>query len=317
MDKLSDISKKILKSNDIAIYCHTNPDGDSIGCMLALYLALKAKGKEVYAFCDCPLPKKFEFLPSANVFSFPDKRKHDLGVSVDCSSNDRLGQCLRSFYDCRYSIAIDHHASYSNFADMFYVEKEAASCSQIIYKLLKEIKVMNDDIATLLYAGIVTDSGCFAFNSVTPEVHQIVKELLEYKFDHADVVFNSYRVTSFDRFKLKARVIDHARFYDDNQIGLIIFSAKDFSETNTTQEDTEGIIQELINISNVKVAYALAEVDKERYKLSIRTKNGIDASEIASQYGGGGHKAAAGCRVNGILEDIIEKIVKIASDRIC
>ena len=111
-------------------------------------------------------------------------------------------------------------------------------------------------------------------------------------------------------------MLQKTRYFDDNKIAVIVFTNNDFSETKTSTADTEGIISELIAIRDVKVAYALAEVGERNYKLSIRTKSDVDASDIALAMGGGGHSAAAGCRINGYLEDVIEKIVKLAKDRL-
>jgi len=313
----SEIGKKISKAKDIALYCHTNPDGDALGSLLALYTMLKAKGKDVYAFCDTEIVDKYKFMRNIEFVSFPDKRTHELGLSVDCSDIDRLGQCLKSFVSCKTTIAIDHHKSFQNFADISYIERETSSCSEIVYLLSKENKWLTKESAELLFTGMVTDTGCFAFDSVTSRTYKIASEILElYKINHADIIYKAYRSTSFDRYNLKIKGLSTAKFYNDNQVAIVVFTNKLFEETNTSINETEGIIAELINIDRIKVAYAISEVNPRNYKLSIRTKEGIDASEIAAQFGGGGHKAAAGCRVNGYLEDIMEKLIKLANDRI-
>lgn len=314
---LSEISKKLLKAEDIAIYCHTNPDGDTLGCLLALYTALKKKGKKVSAFCDTEIVDKYSFMQNVNEITFPDKKTHEVGISLDVSDLDRLGQCIKSFMQCKFTIAIDHHKSFQNFADLSYVEKTTSSCCEIMYLLIKEMKLLDDDVVALLYTGMVTDTGCFAFSSVTGRTHLIVADMLQnYKIDHADIVYNAYRATTYNKFNLKIKALNKARFFEDNQIAFVVYDKAVFDSTGTSINETEGIIAELINIDCVKVAYALSEVNPQNYKLSVRTKAGVDAAEIAGLFGGGGHSAAAGCRVNGYLEDIIEKLTKIARDRI-
>lgn len=213
-------------------------------------------------------------------------------------------------------IAIDHHASFKRFADLSYVEKDACACAQIIYKLLKEMKLLDKTIAKLLFGGIVTDSGCFAFSSVSCETHEFAADLMSYGFDASDVIFNVYRKTTKERFELKSRVLAKAKFFNDDQIGFLTFSKEDFEKTHTSTADTEGIVNELIDIDKVKVAIAISEVGDKNFKVSIRSKEPIDASEIAGAFGGGGHKRAAGCRANGYLEDVIDRLKKLASDRI-
>ena len=316
MADFSEIIKRLNKANDIAIYCHTNPDGDALGSMLALYFALKKKGKTVHAYCDTKLSERYQRMNGSEVVSLPDGEAHELGVSVDTSSIELLGGSIKSFLSCKTQIAIDHHRSFKRFTEVSYVEKDACACAQVVFKILKEMKLIDKTVAELLFAGIVTDSGCFAFSSVSPETHQIAAELMAYGIDASDVIYKMYRSTTLERFDLKRRALGKAKFYERNQIGVIIFLKEDFSATNTTPFDTEGIVNELIDVDDVKVAYALSEVGDKNFKVSIRSKDQIDASEIAGVYGGGGHKNASGCRANGYLEDIVERLVKLAKDRI-
>ena len=316
MNDYSEVVKRINRAHDVAIYCHTNPDGDALGSMLALGFALENHGKSVSMYCDTPISKRNACFKGSDRISLPDSKQHELGISVDCSDLDRLGGSVKSFLSCKSQIAIDHHSSFKRFTELCIVEKDACACAQIIFNILSKMKFIDDRVAELLFAGIVTDSGNFAYSSVTPETHTIAATLMEYDFDAADTIYKVFRSTSIERFDLKRRVLAKAKFYLDNQVGIIVFNAKDFLETHTSTADTEGIINELIDIDNVKVAYALSEVGDKNFKLSVRTKNPIDASEIAATFGGGGHKNAAGCRVNGYLEDVIEKIVKLAKDRI-
>ncbi len=316
MNDFSEIIKKINRANDIAIYCHTNPDGDALGSMLALGFALEKKGKTVSLYCDTEISKRNSRFVGSERISLPDSAVHELGISVDASDIDRLGGSIKSFLSCKSQIAIDHHKSFKRFTETCYVDKGACACAQIIYKLVKEMKLLDNRVAELIFCGIVTDSGTFAYSSVTPETHEIAAELMKYDFDAADSIYKVFRSTSMERFNLKCRVLSCAKFFAGGQVGIIVFKSDDFKATNTTTADTEGIINELIDIDSVKVAYALSEVGDKNYKLSVRTKDPVDASEIAGLYGGGGHKNAAGCRVNGYLEDIIERIAKIATDRI-
>lgn len=316
-ERYAQVAKNLNKAKDIAIYCHTNPDGDTLSSSLALYCALKNLGKQVSIYCDGPVPTKFHCLSGYENIVFPHKGVHELAVSVDCASIDRLGQCMKSFLSAKTQIAIDHHMSFARFAELCLVDAQAAACAQIIYKLIKQMKAVDDQIAKLLFAGIVTDSGCFAYSSVTKETHQIACELLDYDFDGSDVIYDVFRSSDLNKFNLKCRVLEKIKFYSDNQIAIIVFNKDDFEATGTDTSYTEGIIAEVIAIEDVKVAYSLAEVGSKSYKVSIRTKDKlVDAADIAMNMGGGGHKAAAGCRVNGYLEDIIEKLLKYASDRL-
>ncbi len=315
-DILQEISKRINRSDDIALYCHTKPDCDALGSMLALYVALKNKGKKVSAYCDSPVPDKYKSLFKSEDIAFPQKKVHDLAIGIDASSIDRLGQCMKSFLSAKTQIVIDHHKSFERYASLCYVDDTASACAEIVFQLLKSMKAIDVNVAKLLFCGIVTDSGCFSYSNTTKRTHEIACELLEYDFDASEAIYRVYRSVTSNKFDLKSRALANAKFFENKQIALICFTKEDFAATNTTCDDTEGIISELIDVDCVKVAYALSQVGEKNFKLSVRTKEPVDASDIAMTFGGGGHKFASGCRVNGYLEDITEKLVKLAKDRI-
>lgn len=315
-DVLQEIEKKIHRAKDIAIYCHTKPDGDALGSALALYVALLRKGKDVCVYCDSPIQAKHKCLFKSEDISFPQKRVHELAISLDSSAIDRLGQCMKSFLSAKSQIAIDHHKTFERFAPLCYVDSSASACAEIVFELLKHMRAIDDDIAKLLFCGIVTDSGCFSFSNTTRKTHEIACELLDYKFDASSAIFDVYRSVSVQKFNLKRRVLQKAKFFENNQIAIICFSKEDFAATDTVCDDSEGIVTELMDVDSVKVAYSLSQVGDRNYKLSIRTNGDVDAWDIAMTFGGGGHKNAAGCRVNGYLEDIEERLLKLAKDRI-
>lgn len=315
-NNLFEIAKRINRADDIAVYCHTNPDGDALGSMLALYVALKRKGKNVCAYCDTLILDKYKHLYASNEITFPQKKVHSLAVSVDCGDLDRLGQCMRSFLSSKEQIAIDHHKTFAKFTRLYYVNTAVSSCCEIVYELLKELKAIDKDVAGLLFSGIVTDSACFSFPSVTQSTFETASSLLKFGIDNAQIIYDMYKSTSVNKFRLKARVMSQAKLYCYDQIGIISFDRQDYELTETSEDDSEGIINELINIDSLKIAYSISQAGERNFKLSIRTKGNIDASEIAGIFGGGGHLNAAGCRLNGYKEDIIERLIKIGSDRI-
>lgn len=150
-NSISEIAKQISHASDIAVYCHTNPDGDALGSMLALYVLLKNKGKTVVCYCDTPVPDKYKCMYASECVSFPEKRVHELAISVDCSDLDRLGQCMKSFLAAKSTIAIDHHASFRRFAALCYVDSSASACAEIVFELAKELKGIDDHVAELLF----------------------------------------------------------------------------------------------------------------------------------------------------------------------
>lgn len=311
----AEIEKQINRATDIALFCHTNPDCDALGSMLALYFALKKKGKSVYVYCDTPVPERLKVLVGSENVTFPQKRVHELAISLDCSDLDRLGQCMKSFLSAKKQIAIDHHASFKRFASTCLVDADAGACGEIVYELVKDMKALDKDIAQLLFSAIVTDTGCFAQYNSTRRSMEIACELMNFDFDAQKTIYEVYKSTSVARFKLKNLALSRTKFFQDGKIALIYVSMKDLTDTGASSEDADGIIGSLLDVDTVKVAYSLLQVGERNYKLSIRTKDGIDAYDIANVFGGGGHRFAAGCRINGYFEDIVEKLVRLASDR--
>ena len=139
---------------------------------------------------------------------------------------------------------------------------------------------------------------------------------MSYGFDAEAIIYNVFKKTSINKFMLENRVLSKCKFYENNQIAIITFTQDDFQSTSTSMNDTLGTIVSVIDIDSVKIAYAVAEAANRSYKIMIRSKNGVDSSDIAREFGGGGHQRAAGCRLNGYYEDIIDKLLKVARDRL-
>lgn len=315
-ENLLKIAKILDGAHDIAVYCHTNPDGDTIACALSLYHALVEKGKNVDLFCDGEIPEKYAFLQGSELFRLPEKGVHEVGIAVDCSDLERLGGASRSFLTSKKRIAVDHHKSHHPFAEVYCVDTNAAACAEIVFELLDSMNAVDDVCAELLFSGIVADSGCFQYPSTTAHTHTVAARLLQHDFDAADIVYRVHRKLSPAVFALKQRVLGRCRYFSEGKTAIITFFADDFAATGTKSADTEGIIASVIDIDGVEVAFAVSEVGDKNFKVSVRTKSYVDASDLASVFGGGGHERAAGCRLNGFYEDVVDKLVKAANDRL-
>lgn len=313
---LTEIEKQINRATDIALFSHTSPDCDTLSSVLAMYVALKNKGKNVTAYCDCVVPERLKCLYASENVIFPQKRVHEVAISLDVSDLDRLGQSMKCYLSAKKQIAIDHHKSFKRFASLCYVDDNASACAEIVYQILKDMKAIDDTVAKLLFSGLVTDTGCFAYSSVTKRTHEFACDLLDYNFDAGQVIYDVFNGKSVEKFKLETRVLSKTKFYSDGQIAIATVFEDDLKQTGARADDTIGVINGIMDVDGVKVAYALLQVGERSFKLSIRTKGNIDASEIAMTFGGGGHRNASGCRVNGYYEDVVEKLIKLANDRI-
>jgi phosphoesterase RecJ-like protein len=322
-------NEKILKAisyienaKTIALVCHVSPDGDTVGSVLAFSVVLKKLGKEIGIFCYDMPPQKFSFLQNYQLFNKSTEKKFDLAVAVDCSDASRTGICGMYFKHAKATLAIDHHKTNQLSTDYLLCEVSAAATAELMFDVIKQLEIksgkelMDDKVAESLFVAIVTDSGAFGFSNVTSNTHRVASELYKYKFDASEIIYKFMRSRSFKVFNLQNRVLQDAKFFFDNQLAIINFKKSDFEATDTLSSDTEGIINNLINIQEVKIAVAMTEEYDKYYKISIRTKEPIDASDCVSSFGGGGHARAAGCRINGFYEDVIDKLLKVAGDRL-
>jgi phosphoesterase RecJ-like protein len=316
-----DIIDNLEKATTVAVYMHINPDGDCVGSSLAMYRFLSKMGKTVHCFSANypePVPKKLQFLPfSADINKYPALKKYDISLGVDVGDAGRLGDTLyKQYLKGQTKIVIDHHEDNEDFADITLREDDAASTTQILYKLLAYWKkdIIDQDIATCLYTGIITDSGGFSFASTSCETHQIACELLKFDLDNAEINRKVMKDVEFNVFQLRNRVLANAKFYNDGKIGIISYNKADFEKTNTTENDTEGTINIVLNIHTVEIAVSIAEIDDKKYKISFRTKHNVSAGACAKCFGGGGHFHAAGCRGYGYFEDVYNKVLKVSQE---
>ncbi|HHU42845.1 MAG TPA: hypothetical protein GXZ42_00750 [Clostridiales bacterium] len=315
--KIIDILKE---SKTIAIFVHVNLDGDAVGSSLAVYTFLKKLGKEVHLFSpdkENPLPQKFQFLKNSEWYNAQKLDNYDCALALDCGDSSRLGdEYLKIFKKAKYRISIDHHESHEEFAQITLLEDKASSTAQIVYKVLKEFdsSLIDKDIAAHIYTGIITDSGSFSFPSTTKETHLIASELLSYGIDAGDISRKVMKDISINLFELRARVLSQARFYQDHKIAIISFRPEDFAATDTGEADTEGLINNILDVDTVEIAISIAQIKVKCFKVSFRTKQKVNAAMLASKFGGGGHANAAGCRIYGYYEDIYNKLLDCATE---
>ena len=311
--------KTIKSANTIALFCHVNPDCDTICSALALKFALEKTGKTVHAFCDGELKCGVDEVYGANKIN-ADKplSRYDLAVAVDCGDENRVGAYYSLFKKSAETLCIDHHRQNGPFADVNYVESSSGATAELIYLLINALDpaLMDEEIAKLLYTALVTDTGNFSFSCTGARTLSIASELLGFGFDNAAISYKHFKEIRFPVFKLKARVLNKAQFFEDGQIGILTFLKEDFDATGTVSADSSNLVNEIINVSTVKIAASITEVKPHSFKISVRTSGDSDASAIAAAFGGGGHKAAAGFMLNGFIGNVIDDVLKACKDNL-
>ena len=286
----------------ICVVGHVRPDGDCIGSQLGLALALINHGKDVVCWNQDPVPAKLKFLDRDQVFERPRaSRAFDAVIATDCATFERLGTVSEFIADRQVLINIDHHASNSRYGDLNWVAPREPASGTLIFRLLVEAGwPVTQPIADCLFTAISTDTGSFQYPTTRPATYHVAGELVKRGADLATIsnqVYNSYPLS---RVKLLGHVFNSFRLRHDDRIGYFWLRPADFQRTGATREDTEGLIDHIRAIETVIVACVFEEVQSDLTLLSLRSKNEVvDVDEVAKQFGGGGHKAAAGARISG------------------
>jgi len=306
------IIQQLLKSDSIAIVSHENPDGDCIGSMLALYLALKKKGKNVRMFLKNNVPKNLRFLPAAEKIEVVDRidEKFDVLVLLDTGELKRTG--IENIENC-YSklINIDHHITSEGIGDLFYINSSSAATGEIIYQIVKLMGIDNDkEIATCLYTSIFTDTGGFKYSNTTSITHQIAGDLINTGIDFVYIVNKVFDEMSLSKFNLLRDVLQTLELLEGNKIAFLTVTREMLIKNGASRDETENLINFARNIEDVEVAAIFIE-EEDKIKVSLRSKYYIDCAQVAKEFGGGGHVRAAGFTSrNFSLDALKENLVK-------
>lgn len=298
------------EEGSILIASHENPDADTLGSALALYLFLKKKGKRVYVGCKDPVPHFLDFLPGASeVVRLPLPQVFSVAIVVDASGFYRVGAPI----DAYTRVRIDHHIGGEFYGEYDYIDTEAPATASLVYKLLKlwDEKEIDPQIAECLYAGLATDTGFFRYSNTNAEVFQMAKELTQLGADPYKTYTMFSERESLAKMKLISRVLDTLTLYEDGKVAGIVILDRFLRETGAQYPDTEGLVNFPRSIEGVEVAFALIEKpDEGVFKVSLRSKNGVNVARIAERLGGGGHRYASGCKIRaGSVEEALQKLL--------
>ena len=317
--KIIDAVKLIKSAKTIALFSHINPDCDTICSALALRAFLTKDGKTVSVYCDGELKFDMKDLPDAEQLNAEEtKNSYDLCIAVDCAAKDRLGKYEVFFGKGKKTLCLDHHLQDRMYAEYNLIDPTAGATAELAYLLMTEYdpSLVDKKIATLLYTALVTDTGNFGFSNAGVRTLQIGASLLAYGVPNAEISYKHFREIPYDTFKLKARCLAKAQFFEENRIGIISFTKEDFDATGTSSANTSNLVNEIINVAGVDVAVSITEIRKNSYKISVRTQGKVDANAIAATFGGGGHKNASGFMINGFYGNVLDDILKACKDNL-
>lgn len=312
LNDVKEIFDIIDKSNSICIVGHKGPDGDCIGSVMTLYELLKTTGKNLTICFDGSIPYNYKTFVDEDILSKGyDGSKYDAVVVLDCSDIERLGKFKDVLNNTKKTICIDHHKTNLNFADINIIDMNISSTGELLYNIIVSAgrqKDITKKIAEFIYISILTDTGKFSYSSTGANTHIVAANLIDKGINVSEIdnlVFNS---KPSNVVKAYIDCISGISLFFENKLGIASISLKTLEENNVEMGDVDGVVEFIREIKEVEVSCVLKE-HKNNTKVSLRSKNDIDVSEISLKYGGGGHAKAAGFEVNDNVENTKKLII--------
>jgi phosphoesterase RecJ-like protein len=288
----------ILGAKTIVISAHRDPDGDAIGSILALGLALEKRGKRVYMVSKDGVPKRYEKLPAAYRIVKSINKSCDLAIAVDCDDKEVLGKTFETFKKAKAILEIDHHVVRKSFGDISFVNPDAAATGEMVYKLIKQLKIpITKEIAQNILTAIIVETNSFSFPETSRKTFLICADLLRTGLDFYKLTSMIYWSKTKEAVLLSGICFSRCKFLEKGQIAWSIIKKADFDQIKGKDEDADAVADEIRAIKSVKVVLLFREKSKDVLRVSLRSKGKINVARLAEEFGGGGHFDVAGCRV--------------------
>jgi len=311
MTTLDKILEEIRGAESIVILTHENPDGDAVGSSLAMYSVLKQLGKEKVDVIIPNYPRTYNFLPNVDIVKKEGEIKpYDVAISVDCATIKMLNGWANYFESANTKIVIDHHGTNTMYGDLNFVNPDSPACCQILLTVFEHFGVtINNEIGKCILTGIITDTGGFQYQTTRPETFEFAAKLLKSGINVSEIYKKSMNTKSKANFELRKLAIDRMEFLENGKISFTYITRKDIEDIGATDDDHEGIVDEGRCIEGVEVSIFLRETENKGYKISLRSNEYVNVSDVCLIFGGGGHIHAAGANIVGTPEQIKEKLV--------
>ena len=318
------IPEKILEVIRDASHCvvttHVQPDGDALGSLLAMADMLEQMGKRVFAYLDEPISHLYNFLPGSRSLStdidqlqdFVDEAGVDIcAIALDCGEADRMGRYKHKFLRISPFLVVDHHLSHQNFGNYRWVDPQRSSTGEMVYEISEALgQTPTYEGAFSLYVAICTDTGSFRYECTGARTFEIAARLVELGVDPNRIANQIYDNYSPERLDLMQRVLATLELSANQQIACIYVTREMFDRSGALAQDVEGFVEYARSISSVKVAVFLKETKSDIISVSLRAKGEFNVASVAKEFGGGGHRNAAGCKFPAeSIDTVREKVI--------
>jgi len=321
----SAVVEELRQAEKLLLTTHENPDGDALGSLLAMHEILEQLGKDSLMFMspdEFPLPWEYRGWTFERLAgSPPDDVAERTVVFLDCGNIDRMPVDFLQAAGL-HILNIDHHHDNTRFGTVNLVVPEASCTAEIVYRLAKDLGVeITPPIADALYTGLVTDTGKFMYENTSPEAHRMAAELIEAGVEPHEVHRRLYEDLPFRRLQLLQRALASVERFDDGSITLAQLVKHDYAATGASEQDSEGVVDHMRAVEGTAVAVLVREqLSDERQgtrKVSLRATDGrVDVSQIARDFGGGGHPQAAGFSTPLGFADVVERLRSLVAEQL-
>ncbi|MPM14054.1 Bifunctional oligoribonuclease and PAP phosphatase NrnA [bioreactor metagenome] len=295
--------------DDYLILCHRKPDGDTVGSAFALREALRQMGKRAQVGCADTITKRYDLITGGERSPVLDFEPAHY-ITVDIASEGLLGEQYAHLAE-KTDVLIDHHPSCSRFGKINVVYPSTSAAAEVVWHVIKHMPVeMTLSMASCVYVGISTDTGCFKYSNTSPSCLRLAAEIAEMGLDLSAINYQLFMVKSAARLAMEAKVIETARMFHDGRISVGVMTMKDRAVFGATEDDVDDLGSMMRGIEGVEVGLLLKEEPDGTYKVSLRSNAQVNVSKVAEEFGGGGHRRAAGCTIKGSLDEAISALVK-------
>ena len=289
----------IKKAKSVAVAAHVNPDGDTIGSLLSLGLGLRKMGKKVVMISYDGVPAKYTSLPGAGEIKTRLRKNVDLAITVDCNAAEMVGPPLDDFREkAAMILAIDHHEIRDPFEDMDIIDPAAAAVGEMVYLLLKKLKVRIDKkIATNILTSLIVETNSFRFPNVKASTFGICEEMVKTGVNFYKLVETVFWVNSRETAVLSGLFTARCRFLEKGRLAWTVARLSDFRKAGGKDEDVDALPDMIRAIKGVDIVVFFREKSAQKLRVSLRSKKNINIAKLAKKYGGGGHSDVAGCSI--------------------
>lgn len=306
METIQKIIDVIRSSSSFLITSHEGPDGDAVGSALALASFLRKIGKDVTVHFQDPIPELYTFLPACDSVQpkIPD-RPYDVAFVLDIGELRRAGAHFCNFKQIGTLINLDHHLSCESFGNYNLIDSNAAATGVLVYRIAREFGYQFDrETALCLYVSIITDTGSFRYSNANKEAFTVAGEMIEAGVNAWDVAEQLYENQPRKRLELLGRCLPTLEVIKDGLAASVTVTTDMYSATNSDAELTDGFVNYPRSIHGVEVAIFFRQLEERKFKVGFRSKGKVNVAAFSAAMGGGGHHNAAGCTLDGSLEEV-------------